>query len=402
MSELWLEKYFFSYEHCRIINYNTYAMKNLLLCFYLFTIFNDSLFAQKTYLLTQDSKIINEKNETIAPGIAMYLYKSGKSALLPKGENGFLLKENTQPDSIIIKARVAALPVATNCVTVKDSTGKILAFDYWKPFIESGKYYLEPIFTQNGNTDGFVIAVRKQLNKAPVAVKESRRLNMYTPVIDQNCNTVTMQEASEIINQSGGRLKMIPIEYNKYLEPEKYLLAELPLFTDSVKNTKEEKAISTNNLSGSINVDEALTAVKKLENTFLPQFTLVDINGNGITSDNLRGKTVVINFWFKNCLPCIKEIPVLNKLVQEYKGRKDIVFIAVNSKDSKEDINEFLKKTPFEYNMVASGISTDLLTSQLKIETYPTHIVVDKTGKITYAGISALAVFEIKKLLAKS
>lgn len=41
----------------------------------------------------------------------------------------------------------------------------------------------------------------------------------------------------------------------------------------------------------------------------------------------LSGKIVVMNFWYSKCLPCIKEIPELNKIVAEYKDNKNIVFL---------------------------------------------------------------------------
>lgn len=60
-----------------------------------------------------------------------------------------------------------------------------------------------------------------------------------------------------------------------------------------------------------------------------PDFNLQDINGNVYTNETLLGKIVVFNFWGIWCKPCREEIPQLNKLVNYYSDRRDIVFLQV-------------------------------------------------------------------------
>jgi thiol-disulfide isomerase/thioredoxin len=58
-----------------------------------------------------------------------------------------------------------------------------------------------------------------------------------------------------------------------------------------------------------------------------PEFDVVAVDGKRLKLSALKGKVVVLNFWFIGCAPCIAELPALNKLVDEYKG-EDVVFIA--------------------------------------------------------------------------
>ena len=55
-------------------------------------------------------------------------------------------------------------------------------------------------------------------------------------------------------------------------------------------------------------------------------FIVTTINGEHIKLSELRGKVVVLNFWFTKCGPCKLEIPDLNGLVNEFKD-KDVVFL---------------------------------------------------------------------------
>lgn len=105
-----------------------------------------------------------------------------------------------------------------------------------------------------------------------------------------------------------------------------------------------------------------------------------DIERNKINLQEMKGKVVVINFWFINCPPCRKEIPELNKLVEKYKDNKDVVFIAI-ALDDKYDLKEFLKTTPFNYSIVDSG---SWIASQMGIKGFPTNVVVDQEGNVQF------------------
>jgi thiol-disulfide isomerase/thioredoxin len=108
----------------------------------------------------------------------------------------------------------------------------------------------------------------------------------------------------------------------------------------------------------------------------LKSFQLTDINNRKWNSKELKGKIVVINFWFTACKPCIQEMPHLNQLVADNKD--SVVFLAPAPENS-EQIKKFLKRYSFDYNIIPSSL--DYITS-LNIENFPTHLVVDKEGII--------------------
>lgn len=96
---------------------------------------------------------------------------------------------------------------------------------------------------------------------------------------------------------------------------------------------------------------------------------------SGIWTNAGLNKMVVINWWATSCLPCIEEIPVLNKLVDKYQGR-NIEFISIVWDESNH--SKFSDKYPFKY---IQGFTTRELT-ELFGEIFPRHIIVDKNGKI--------------------
>jgi len=69
-------------------------------------------------------------------------------------------------------------------------------------------------------------------------------------------------------------------------------------------------------------------------------FKLEDLNGNKISLNEYRGKVVLINFWAYWCAPCIREMPVLVKIYQNYKEQDvQVLGIAIVSRG-----NEIPKK----------------------------------------------------------
>jgi len=108
-----------------------------------------------------------------------------------------------------------------------------------------------------------------------------------------------------------------------------------------------------------------------------PGFDVHSLGGVNLNMTHLKGKVVVLNFWFIACPPCRVEIPKLNQLVEEYRGR-DVVFIAFVP-DSEDDLREFLETTSFEYHIIPN--STPVAESY-GVTGAPTHILVDREGSI--------------------
>jgi len=108
-----------------------------------------------------------------------------------------------------------------------------------------------------------------------------------------------------------------------------------------------------------------------------PDFDVRSLDGHQLSLSGLRGKVVVLNFWFIACPPCRVEIPKLNQLVKDFEG-KNVVFIAF-APDSEEDLRAFLEETKFDYQVVAQATP---IAKEYGVTGAPTHIVVDKEGRI--------------------
>ncbi len=110
-----------------------------------------------------------------------------------------------------------------------------------------------------------------------------------------------------------------------------------------------------------------------------PDVTLKTLDGREVRLSDLKGRVVVLNFWFVNCAPCRAEMPDLNKLVDSHRGQ-NVVFLGVAT-DKADAIRDFLKKFPFKYEIVPEGTAT---ADAFGVAVYPTHILIDKAGNVAH------------------
>lgn len=108
-------------------------------------------------------------------------------------------------------------------------------------------------------------------------------------------------------------------------------------------------------------------------------FSLTDLNGTTYSTEQLKGKIIVLNFWFIECKPCVMEMPELNKLVDQYKD-KNVVFLGIAT-NNETRLKEFLSKNDFKYKIVANGMKT---ATDYGVRAYPTHIIIDQDSKMAF------------------
>ena len=110
-----------------------------------------------------------------------------------------------------------------------------------------------------------------------------------------------------------------------------------------------------------------------------PDFKIQLLTGNKINIKEIKDKIIVLNWWNTKCGPCIKEMPSLNQLVESFKTRKDIIFLAICDSPEK-DLTDFLVKTTFNYRQ---GLSNPYISDLLR-QGYPQHIIINKKGKVSF------------------
>lgn len=115
------------------------------------------------------------------------------------------------------------------------------------------------------------------------------------------------------------------------------------------------------------------------EGKALPSINYRDLAGKRYNQKTIKGKILVLNFWFINCVNCVNEMPELNKLVKQYENRKDILFLGI-AFDREINLKKFLSNKSFNYAVASDTAS--YLAKALDITSYPTQVIVNKKGNI--------------------
>lgn len=133
--------------------------------------------------------------------------------------------------------------------------------------------------------------------------------------------------------------------------------------------------------------DAAHRIVKALVGCTAPSFDLLTISGSRLNKSDLKGKIIVLNFWYTACAPCVAEMPALNKLAKEYSDM-EVEFVALAQDDSRA-IKSFLEKHDFAYQIVPSAKT--LNGSFCLINGWPMNMVIDQEGIVRFISTGGYA-----------
>jgi len=135
-------------------------------------------------------------------------------------------------------------------------------------------------------------------------------------------------------------------------------------------------------------------------------FTLPGLEGKSTWHlAELKGKVIIIDFWYAGCEPCKEELPALQKILAEFKDR-GLALIAVNIGDTAETVRKFLAAQKLDVPVALDTRGETAIAYGL--EGFPTLVLVGRDGIIRAVhvgygpGSADLARAEVKQLLAEA
>ena len=117
-----------------------------------------------------------------------------------------------------------------------------------------------------------------------------------------------------------------------------------------------------------------------------PDVSFITMDDGGLKLSSLRGKTLLLNFWFYDCEACRQEMPQLQSLWSEVSSkRSDVAFLAINRGDEKEQIEYWW--TNSEFTLQAVRQDDEDVSEAFGVKAYPTTYVVGPDGRVIYRGM---------------
>lgn len=132
----------------------------------------------------------------------------------------------------------------------------------------------------------------------------------------------------------------------------------------------------------------------------MPAWTLKDTNGQSVSSESLKGKVYVLDFWASWCVPCKASLPGMKMAVEHFKNDPDVRFYFVDTQEMAKGYQAkavaYMKANNYPFNVlfdnqVAGKKTNDELVSKV-MKRYttsgiPLKLVIDAQGNVRFLSI---------------
>lgn len=299
-------------------------------------------------------------------------------------------------------------------------------FSQFEDYGNSSRHFLYTgnEFVSYGDTAGTVMKCDQWADKI-IAGRHNR--TFYTPLTEQNCHPLPgkkwLADSDYIYSLSETLLDGKPCyrvtyfntnfepdtvfgittiryEVNIWIDKENYLPVQYTEVYDNVEGQDTTCQYELCRLlEFSLEIDKSKLTMKSIpasvklkdyepykapeplaEGTPAPDWALPTLMGDTVSLADLRGKIVLLDFFYKHCAPCCAALPFLQNIHEKYKDQ-GVVLLGVDPIDDpvKDEMADFLAKRGITYTILFSDRQ---LSQTYHIAAYPTLFFIDRDGKI--------------------
>ena len=112
-----------------------------------------------------------------------------------------------------------------------------------------------------------------------------------------------------------------------------------------------------------------------------PQFSYTLLDGARKSSEALRGKVVLVNFWATTCASCVKEMPQLVATHRQFQPRGFETLAVAMSYDAPASVSDFAQSRGLPFGVVIDNTGA-IAKAFPGVRGTPTTFVIDKHGAI--------------------
>jgi peroxiredoxin len=112
-----------------------------------------------------------------------------------------------------------------------------------------------------------------------------------------------------------------------------------------------------------------------------PDFSLKSTAGQNLRLKEFRGEVVMLNFWATWCGPCREEMPILNRLHEQYR-KTGFVVLGVNIDDDAGKAADMARRLKVSYPILHDAQKQ--VGKLYRVNSMPTTVLIDRDGKLRY------------------
>jgi peroxiredoxin len=130
-----------------------------------------------------------------------------------------------------------------------------------------------------------------------------------------------------------------------------------------------------------------------------PEFELESLAGGSVRLSDLRGKTVVIDFWATWCPPCEFQVPELNAFYEAHKGDTDVAVLGISVDiDGAEAVRSWIDEMQVKYPVLLDG---EELARRYGALGFPTLYIVAPDGSLDSEHVGLIETGDLEAALAR-
>lgn len=132
-----------------------------------------------------------------------------------------------------------------------------------------------------------------------------------------------------------------------------------------------------------------------------PDVTFTTLEGKKISMAELKGKTVLVNFWSTDCSGCIKEMPDLVNTYNTYKSKGFEIIAVAMPYDPPAQVLNFSTQKSLPFPVMHDGLS-EITTAFGGVNLTPTTFIFNPKGERVQKTIGELDFVKLRQMLDKS
>lgn len=135
-------------------------------------------------------------------------------------------------------------------------------------------------------------------------------------------------------------------------------------------------------LAVNVGNDPTAPKVSRLLDKPAPSFELTNLAGGTVSSDELAGKTVVVNFWNEWCIPCRQELPALKQFWTAHKDEPNVVMLGITTSShlTREKLAKFVGRDGIDWTIALDPGSQAAL--DFAVTGQPETFVISPSGMV--------------------
>lgn len=119
-----------------------------------------------------------------------------------------------------------------------------------------------------------------------------------------------------------------------------------------------------------------------------PKWELTRVDGGKLSSEELKGKVVVLDFWATWCPPCRAEIPGYVEMQKQYEDQGLVIVGVSLDQGGPKVVKDFAKKFGINYPLVMGD--QGIVSAFGDIQAIPTTFLIDRDGQIRHRKVGAM------------